>query len=72
MNRLTGRRIHRPTIADNYAISIEAFSQREERVLNLNHRLQQILLKLDSCKKKVNNNHRDLTDKSKNKNIMKP
>lgn len=44
--RLTGGCVHGAAIAYDYAITVEAFSQGEERVLYLDHRLQQIFLEL--------------------------
>lgn len=46
--QLTRRRIHCTAITDNKAISAAAFAQLEERVLDLDHRSQEILLKLET------------------------
>lgn len=49
---LTSRCVHRPTVTYHQAVTITALGQREKRVLHLNHCLEKILLKLNSCVKK--------------------
>ena len=52
-NKLTCRGVHRAAITDNKTISAAAFTQLEERILDLDHRFQQVLLKLESCNKRL-------------------
>ena len=54
---LTGGSVHGTAVADDDAVAVEAFGQGEERVLYLDHRFQQILLKLDSCKGRKRKGH---------------
>ena len=51
--KLTCRGIHGAAIADNDTVPAEALSQGEVRILYLHHRLQQIFLELNSCKKET-------------------
>lgn len=51
MIKLTCRRIHGTTIANDETVSVKTFAKLEKGVFNLEHRFQQILLKLECCEK---------------------
>lgn len=50
--KLTCRCVHGTSVTNDEAVSVETLAQLEKGAFNLEHRFQQVLLKLESCGKR--------------------